>query len=237
MGAIVGTSTIEAGAPRDLTIIVVDDHQLTRACVRQALDVPGMRVVQEAADAEEAVAACARHRPDVCVLAARIPGNAVVAAEQIRERAPATKIVMLTRSDRPEDLFAALRAGAVGYLPESMSADRLPYAIRGVAQGEAAVPRSLIAQLITEFSNRDRGQRTVIGLGGAVIELTVREAELLGHLRRGEGTAVIAHRLGISDVTVRRHISAIVRKLGVRDRRAAIQLLAQVEMGQLSGVA
>jgi DNA-binding NarL/FixJ family response regulator len=196
-----------------------------------------MRVVDEAASADEAVSACVRHRPDVCVLAARMPGNAIIAAEQIRELAPATKIVMMTRSDHGEDLFAALRAGAVGYLPETMSADRLPHAIRGVAEGEAAVPRSLIARLISEFSDRGRSQRTVIELGDQTVELTVREAELLAYLRRGEGTAMLAKRLGISDVTVRRHISTIVRKLGVRDRRAAIQLMAQIETTQLSKVA
>jgi DNA-binding NarL/FixJ family response regulator len=205
--------------------------------VRRALSVPGLRVVAEAADADEAVMACVRHRPDVCVLAARIRGNAIIAAEQIREQAPMTKIVMLTRSDRPEDLFAALRAGAVGYLPETMSADRLPHAIRGVAEGEAAVPRNLIARVISEFSNAERSQRTVIDLGHTMVELTVREGELLGYLRRGEGTAAIGNRLGISDVTVRRHISAIVRKLGVRDRRAAVQLLARIEREQLSEAA
>src|SRR5579875_957227 len=122
----VGTLLVEAQTPHDLTILVAHDQGLTRAGVRRALGVPGLNVVAEAADADEAVAACVRHLPDVCVLAARIPGNAIIAAEQIRERSPATKIVMLTRSDRAEDLFAALRAGAVGYLPETMSAERLP---------------------------------------------------------------------------------------------------------------
>jgi DNA-binding NarL/FixJ family response regulator len=226
-----------AKSPTDLAIIIADDQGLTRAGVRRALAVPGMQVVAEAADADAAVAACAHHQPDVCVLAARIRGNAIVAAEQIRERAPATKIVMMTRSDRAEDLFAALRAGAVGYLPETMSADRLSHAIRGVADGEAAVPRSLIARVITEFSNTERNQRMVIDLGHAKVELTIREGELLSYLRRGEGTTAIGHRLGISDVTVRRHISAIVKKLGVANRRAAIQLMAQIETAQLSDAA
>jgi DNA-binding NarL/FixJ family response regulator len=232
-----GTFTAEAGSPPDLTIIIADDQGLTRAGLRRALAVPGLRVVDEAVNADAAVAACVRHHPDVCVLAARIRGNAIIAAEQIREHAPATKLIMLTRSDRAEDLFAALRAGAVGYLPETMSATRLPHAIRGVAGGEAAVPRSLIARVISEFSNTESNQRIVIDLGHTTVELTVREGELLGHLRRGEGTAAIGHRLGISDVTVRRHISAIVRKLGVRDRRAAIHLLAQLEKTQLGDVA
>jgi DNA-binding NarL/FixJ family response regulator len=233
----VGTLLAEAGPPLDLTIIIADDQGLARAGVRRALAVPGLRVVGEAADADQAVSACARHRPDVCVLAARIRGNAIIAAEQIRDQSPTTKIVMMTRSDRAEDLFAALRAGAVGYLPETMSPDRLPHAIRGVADGEAAVPRGLISRLISEFSNADRTQRMVIDLGHATVELTLREGELLSYLRRGEGTAAIGNRLGISDVTVRRHISAIVKKLGVRDRRAAIQLLARIEREQLSDVA
>ena len=132
--------------------LLADDHVATRAGVRRALESHGMRVVAEAAEAHHAVAAALTYRPSVCLLAIHMPGNGISAAEQIRAALPATKIVMLTASDRDEDLFAALQAGADGYLlKQATSLERLPYAIRGVLNGEAALPRPLTARLIRAY--------------------------------------------------------------------------------------
>ena len=208
-----------------------------RAGVRAALEPHGFRVLAEAKSADEAVAAAVKHQPDVCILAVDLPGNGITAAMQIHEALPETKIVMLTWSERDEDLIEAVRAGADGYLLKTMSAARLPYAVRGVIEGEAALPRRLTASLIREFRDRGRRRRLPLTVSGHSVELTAREFEVLKHLRQGEGTATIAEHLHISEITVRRHISAILHKLGVTDRRSAIQLLARLEQHDLDETA
>jgi DNA-binding NarL/FixJ family response regulator len=165
------------------------------------------------------------YRPDVCVLAVGLPGGGIEAARLIKQAVPDTKIVMMTRVSRDEDLFGALRAGADGYLLMSTSASRLPHAIRGVTRGEAALPRELSARLIQEFRERGARRRVVLPASEEEIELTAREFEVLERLRNRERTAEIATVLGISEVTVRRHVASVLRKLGVRDRRSAIQML------------
>jgi len=166
-----------------------------------------------------------------------MPGDGISAAERIREVLPDTKIVMLTRSDRDEDLFAALRAGADGYLLKTISAERLPHAVRGVVRGEAALPRELTTHLIREFRDHGRRRRLPHAVSGDEVELTAREFEVLGHLRKGEPTARIAHRLHISEVTVRRHIATTLHKLGVPDRRSAVDFLARAEQYELAELA
>lgn len=209
----------------DLTVLLGDDQVATRTGVRRVLEAHGLRVVAEAASAAQAVEAALAHRPDVCLLAVRMPGNGITAVEQIVRALPDTKIVMLTASDRDEDLFGALRAGAVGYLMKSTPAARLPHVIRGVAGGEAALPREMTALVLREFRAGGSRRRVPVSASGSGVELTAREYEVLQPLRQGRRTAQIAAELGISEVTVRRHISAILRKLGVPDRRSALELL------------
>lgn len=211
------------GRVKRLTIVIADETATVRVGARQALESDEIQVVAEAADAEEAVAVTLRHRPDVCLLSTRLPGSGVAAAEQISSALPDTKIVMLSRSD--DELFDALRAGAIGYLLTTTPAARLSHAIRGVAEGQAALPRELTARLIREF--RESGGRRLVHLGssGDNVMLTAREYEVLQHLKRGERTCEIARRLGISEVTVRRHISSIQHKLGVADRRSAVNVV------------
>lgn len=189
-----------------------------------------MVVVAEASSANEAVEAALAQRPDVCLLSIRMPGNGIVAAERISAALPETKIAMLTESERDEDLVRAVRAGAVGYLLKTTSAERLPHAIRGLARGEAALPRVLTARLLKEVRAGGRGRHVPLSVDG--VELTEREFEVLELLRQGGRTGEIADQLGISEVTVRRHISAILRKLAVPDRRSALDLLERAERGQ-----
>lgn len=218
--------------PYEVTVILGDDQAGTRAGVREALESRGMRVVAEAGTAQAAVKAAMRHQPTVCLLAVNLPGGGIAAAEQIKNGLPDTKIVMLTGSDRDEDLFAALRAGADGYLLRTTSADRLPDAVRGVLAGEAAIPRQLVARLIQDYRSQGRG-RVLHPRGSPPIELTAREFEVTMRLRTGETTAEIAGELGISQITVRRHISSVAHKLGAPNRRAA---LAMVEVGALAAL-
>ena len=213
----------------ELTVLLADDHVTTRTGVRLALEAADLRVVAEVATASAAVSEALRLRPDVCLLAIALPGGGIDATKQIRDALAETKIVMLTGSERDEDLFGSLRAGADGYLLASTSVSRLPHAIRGVVSGEAALPRQMTARLIREY--RDRGRRPIpkVAVMGRTIELTVREFEVLERLRKHEGTAEIARQLGISEITVRRHVSAALRKLGVSTRRDAVELLEYAE--------
>ena len=208
---------------KQIAVLIADDQITTRAGARQALESEGAQVL-EASTAADAVEVALTHRPEVCLLATRLPGDGILAAERISGALPDTKIVMLSESEH-DDLFAALRAGAVGYLLRTTSVARLPHAIRGVVDGQAAIPREFTAHLIREFREGGSARRRVplSGSGGSV-ELTARQFQVLQHLRQGERTSEIASRLGISEVTVRRHISEIERKLGVPDRRSALEL-------------
>lgn len=209
----------------EVTIVLADDQVATRAGVRRALAPHGFRIVAEVENAADAVRAALAHRPDVCMLEVRIPGNGIEAARRISEELTATKVVILTASDRHDDLVMAIRAGADGYLLKTISADRLPYALRGVLRGEAALPREMATALIREFHDSGRRRRVLLSVSGHSVELTAREFDVVQRFRSRETTSQIATHLGIADVTVRRHVSAILHKLGTPDRRNALALL------------
>jgi len=183
-------------------------------------------VVAEAADGPSAVAAAERERPDLCLLDVHMPGSGIRAAGEILQRLPDTAVVMLTVSRNDEDLFDALRAGAAGYLLKDTDPDRLPHALRGVLAGEAAIPRTLVARVIDEFRSHGRRRRLPLA-GRRGVELSSREWQVLDLLSAGLTTADIGRRLFVSPVTVRRHVSAILRKLDVPDRQAAVDLLQE----------
>ncbi|MGA2011710.1 MAG: response regulator transcription factor [Solirubrobacteraceae bacterium] len=221
--------------PTALTILIADREILTRAGVRRVLEAAGFEIVAETGDADGAIAAAERHRPQLCLLAVNMPGNGIVAAEMIRRSVPTAKIVMLTSSLRDEDLFAALTAGADGFLPKTMAADRLASALQGVLDGEAALPRVMTARLIEEFRERKSKRRLQLHVDGRVVEVTAREFEIVERLRRGDSTRVIADYFQIAEVTVRRHISTVINKLGVPDRRSVIRLLDEADRAVPAG--
>jgi DNA-binding NarL/FixJ family response regulator len=206
------------------TIVIADDHQVTRLGVRMALMRGGFHVVGEAADCEGTVSAVVRERPDVCLIDVCMPGGGIETARRLAEAAPTTSVVMLTVSANTEDLLAALRAGAVGYLPKDTSPDRLPAALCGVLKGEAALPRTLVGRVLQEFRAFAIGAVADPVRVGEV-RLTPRESEILRMLGSGMTTLEVAEILSVSPVTVRRHISAGVAKLGVADRDAAIRAI------------
>jgi DNA-binding NarL/FixJ family response regulator len=170
------------------------------------------------------VAAAAREEPDVCLIEADLPGDGVAAAARVLAEVPRTAVVMLSAGVDDERLFAAVRAGARGYLLKDMDPARLPQALRGVLNGEAALPRTLMGRVLEELRAHEHG-RHASELSRLGVRLTRRQREVLEHLDRGLQTAGVAEALGISSVTVRRHISEILRKLGAPDRDAALQLL------------
>lgn len=205
------------------TVVIADDHPPTRLGVRMSLMRGGFDVVAEVADCDGAVGAVLHERPDVCLLDIAMPGGGIEAARQVAERAPATSVVMLTVSSSTDDVLASLRAGAVGYLPKDTSPDRLPAALCGVLKGEAALPRALVGVVLHRFRDYTAAVADPVRVGE--VELTARESEILRMLRSGLRTAEISDMLSLSPVTVRRHISAGVSKLGVADRDAAIEAI------------
>jgi len=209
----------------EVTVLLADPQIVTRHGVRRVLEAHGLRVVGDVGSAPDAVASALAHRPDVCLLSVHMPGGGITAAEQIAAQVPETKVVMLTASDSDEDLFGALRAGAVGYLLKSTSVERLPHAILGVIEGEAALPRDLTAHVLREFRAAGPPRRVSVEGPNGAIELTGREFEVAQLLRQHKSTSEIATALQISDVTVRRHISTILHKFGVSDRQSALKLL------------
>jgi len=208
------------------TVVIADDHPATRLGVRIALGRGGFNVVAEAADCAGAVRAVLRTRPDVCLLDIRMPGGGIEAASRVCAEAPGTSIVMLTAYAGTDDVLAALRAGAVGYLPKDTPPDRLPAALCGVLKGEAALPRALVGIVLNEFRDYTEPVESPICVGG--VELTARESGVLRLLRSGLTTAEVGRTLSLSPITVRRHISAGVAKLGAADRDAAIRMIESV---------
>ena len=205
-------------------VLLADDHARTRALVRGALERTSEFVVcAEAADADEAVAAAEREHPEVCLLDINMPGSGIAAAARINAALPGTSVVMLTVSRRDDDLFDALRAGASGYLLKGLDENSIGENLRRVVDGEATLPGTLVARLIEEF--RDREHRRLGLPDGPAARLTGREWDVLELMREGVTTAEIANRLFVSQTTVRSHVSAILRKLGVTSREAAVELL------------
>jgi DNA-binding NarL/FixJ family response regulator len=213
---------------RPLRVLVADDHAPSRDDVREALERDErFGTCLLAADAAEAIQAAVRERPDVCLLDVRMPGSGLAAAWEIAARLPQTKIVMLTVCDDDADLFAALRAGADGYLLKTMNLRQLPDVLDGIFSGEAAMSPALVARVIEHFHGREPRWRQRVADDSFGGRLTSREWEVLGLLAQGHSTSAIARRLVLSSSAVRAHIAAIVRKLGVVDRAAAIELFRQ----------
>ncbi|MGD0748731.1 MAG: response regulator transcription factor [Acidimicrobiales bacterium] len=207
-----------------ISVLLADDHARTRAMVRAALEQNGdFRVCAEAADADSAVLAAKRENPDVCLLDINMPGSGIAATAAITTALPGTAVVMLTVSRQDEDLFDALRAGASGYLLKGLDEDTIGDSLHRVLDGEATLPGTLVARLIEEF--RDREHRRVAVADGPAARLTGREWDVLELMRKGASTNEISERLFVSPTTVRTHVSAILKKLGVPTREAAIKLL------------
>jgi DNA-binding NarL/FixJ family response regulator len=207
------------------SVLIADDHPPTRAGVRDALEQSGFVVCAEVGTAPAAVEAARSLRPDICLLDLHMPGGGVNAAHQITSELADTVVVMLTVAQEDEHLFAALRAGAAGYLLKDIAPERLGDALRAVLRGEAAIPRTLVARLVEEFQGR--GIRRLALSGRRSVRLSSREWEVLQALREGLSTKDAAERLGIAPVTVRTHVSAILHKLRVKDRAAAVRLLEE----------
>jgi DNA-binding NarL/FixJ family response regulator len=209
-----------------LRVVLADAQPAFRVGVRCALEERGFVVAAEAANAGDAVAAVVRERPDICLMDVGLPGSAIRGAREITVRSPDTRIAMLAVTTDPGEVFEALRAGAVGYIDKDISPGRLAVMLRAVADGDAALlPRALASDLIAAVRDRVDGRRRA--RVGSDCDLTDREWDVADLLCSDMTTAQIARRLGVAEVTVRRHISQIKQKLRVSDRRTARQLLTR----------
>lgn len=190
--------------------LLIVDHAPTRLGIRLALGHEA-EVCAEAGDGEQGIRLAKREQPDVALVGAGISPRWRRIVEGISRAAPECAVVVLSQLDDPDDMLEAVRAGAVGYVPGALDAESLRRVLRAVAQREAAVPRAMVGELLRELRY------------GADEALTGREAQVLAMLRRGHTTASIAQRLQIAPVTVRRHISELVRKLGLDSRSDLIE--------------
>ena len=206
----------EPTAPQPpLRVMLVEDHALVRSAIRRTLSVPGIEVVAEAASAEEALSVVMRHRPDVILVDIELPGmNGVQLVRELSPRLPDTHIVMLTGSANRDELVAAFRNGAVGFLTKDMSPEGLVRAIFGVRDGDLPMPRRLARDLVQQLVASGVGQSGASGL-------SARELEVLKLVTDGLTDRDIGAVLGISPRTVGRHVGNVLDKLGARNRAEA----------------
>jgi NarL family two-component system response regulator LiaR len=206
------------------TILLADDHVASRVGARIVLEANGFKAVAEVGTADQAVSAALDRHPQICLLADHTPGDVIGAIVRITEELPATKIALLTSSQSAHSLIGALLAGADGYVPKTVDPARLPVILRALLDDEVVVPRALTGCLVTELRRRRGAHGITLTRDGPA--LTNRETEVMALMREGMTTGAMAARMQISPVTVRRHISTALRKLGERDRSSAVRLLA-----------
>ena len=205
-----------------IRIVLVDDQELVRTGFRMVLDAqPDMTVVGEAGDGLAAVEFARTHSADVMVMDARMPRlDGVEATRRIRLAGDRPRVLMLTTFDLDEYAFAALKAGASGFLLKDVPPEELLFAIRAVHSGDAVVAPSTTRRLIDQFA-------PLLPAGDAppppeLSCLTEREREVLGHVAQGLSNGEIARQLFVSEATVKTHVGRILAKLGLRDRVQAV---------------
>jgi len=214
---------VNAVAPaRRAHVLIAAERLPTRVGLRLALE-PGARCT-EADDAESAVDAAVRDRPDVCLLGLDGAGQGLRAANEIASRVPTAAVILLTNRLDEEEFMAAMRAGASGYLTNSLDPSRLSHVVEGAMRGEPAVPRKFVSRLLDELRTRDR-RRSVVLEGRGRVALTAREWDVVDLLLRSATTSEIAAELGVAPVTVRRHLGSVEQKLGVTTRAEVVELL------------
>jgi two-component system NarL family response regulator len=214
-------------AAQTLKVFLVEDHELTRRGLVEILTDDGLKVVGEAASAAVARSLAPRLDFDVAVVDVHLKdGDGVELAAALRELKPGAAVVMLSSSSTPQDVFRALRGGAVGYLTKDMSTDRLAETLRAACRGEAPLSREMTALLVRELQrvHQVRGQRART----VRAQLTMREWQILTFLAEGKRTGEIAADLVISVETVRSHIKSVMRKLGVHTRAAAVACIDEM---------
>ena len=209
-----------------IRLVVADDHPMFRAGVVASLGaIDDLEVVAQAGDAAEALRLAREHLPDVVLLDIAMPGGGLNAARDITVACPAARVVMLTVSEDEDDILAAMKAGASGYVLKGSGATELAGIIRSVHAGQVYVAPALAWGLLREMSK----PRT-----SPLDELTVREREVLELVASGLGNQEIGDRLGLAEKTIKHYMTNILGKLQVRSRVEAALLAAREGMGTTS---
>jgi DNA-binding NarL/FixJ family response regulator len=192
-----------------IRILVVDDHPIVRLGVAAIIDAQSdMRVIAQAGSGEEAVRLFRKHRPDITMMDLRLPGmSGLEALRAIRQEDPHAKCLVLTTYEGDEDIHQAIAAGAVGYIIKGMSHETLVDALRRVRSGSLFLPPPVMRSLADRTPNLD---------------LSPRERQVLSLMVRGESNKEIGNELGITEATVKCHVSVILQRLGVNDRTQAV---------------
>lgn len=205
-----------------LRVVIADDQALVRAGFRMILEAhDDLVVVAEAADGEVAVSAVRRQRPDVALMDVRMPRlDGIEATRRIVAAGADCRILILTTFDLDEYVYAALRAGASGFLLKDVSPERLTAAVRMVAAGDALLAPSITRRLIGRFAQPAPAPT----MSGDAASLTSREREVWTLVARGLSNAELAEHLHLSEATVKTHVARLLQKLGLRDRVQAVVL-------------
>jgi DNA-binding NarL/FixJ family response regulator len=208
---------------QQLRVLIADDQALVRAGFRMILEAHGIAVVGEAADGAEAVSMVRRSLPDVVLMDVRMPAMDGIEATRrvLADGAASCRVVMLTTFDLDEYVYAALRAGASGFLLKDVTPERLVDSVRMVAEGDALLAPAITRRLVERFA-RPAAPAGPGAADAAVGQLTAREREVLRELAGGLSNAEIAARLFLSEATVKTHVGRILPKLGLRDRAQAV---------------
>ena len=203
-----------------IRVLLADPHALFRRGVRLVLeDEPDIEVVGEAGEGLDAVERIVELVPDLVLMDVRMPGlSGIDATRRVRELVPSVKVAILTVSENDDDLFAAVRAGATGYLLKEVSIEELPDAVRSVARGHSLISPSMASRLLGEFNALSR---RVEERQGNAPRLSDRELEVLQLVARGLSNKDIATELVIAENTVKNHVRNILEKLQVRSRMEA----------------
>jgi DNA-binding NarL/FixJ family response regulator len=205
-----------------IRVLLADDHRLVRTGFRVILESEDdLEVVGEAADGARAVELSIRLRPDVVLMDVEMPDmDGLEATRRIAAR-NGPSVLILTTFDRDDYLFAALRAGASGFLLKNGTPEALTEAVRVLAAGDALLAPAITRRVIETFANPALSQP---GAGARLAELTPREHEVLVLMASGATNAEIAGRLRLGETTVKTHVSRVLMKLGARDRTQAVVL-------------